>query len=255
MSTPTFEDACRSCDAASAHGTNFVGSFGALATLCKGIGSEFVASKAKELLRIILCSAPMCSSSSRIKAVRSVAICVLESGPSAAALLATGLLKGSSIYAHKSEPRASPRLDHAIISLFPSFAGRALFLQLRSASCCLKHYNIIPSHISAAAASSPCPFRLQSLPNPEVLQPIRRLVCLPLSARRCTPRSTSHLQLAAAILAPALTCLQLATQQLKWAVDITRAGGGRMVPESSLHFTSSSRYIIESKNRPTYHMP
>jgi hypothetical protein len=101
MTTPTFVDACRSCDASIARGNNFVASFGTLAAVCKDMGKEDVASKAKELLRIILCSAPMCCSASRIKAVRSVAICVLDSGPSAAGLLATGLIKGSSIYAHK----------------------------------------------------------------------------------------------------------------------------------------------------------
>jgi hypothetical protein len=101
MTKPTFEDACRSCDSANAGGINFVVSFGALAAMCKDIGKDAVASKAKELLRIILCSAPVCCNASRIKAVRSVAICVLESSPAAAGLLATGLIKGSSIYAHK----------------------------------------------------------------------------------------------------------------------------------------------------------
>ncbi len=107
MSAPTFEEACRGCDAASAHGTNFVASFGVLAAVCKDIGKESVASKAKELLRIILSAAPMCCTAGRIKAVRSVAICVLDSGPAAAALLATGLIKGSSIYAYKSSPFTS----------------------------------------------------------------------------------------------------------------------------------------------------
>jgi len=102
---PSFEDACRACDAASAHGTNFVASFRNLAAICKDMGNEAVAAKAKDLLRIILCSAPMCSTTSRVKAVRSVALCVLDSGPAAAALLATGLIKGSSIYAHKLHPR------------------------------------------------------------------------------------------------------------------------------------------------------
>ena len=101
MTSPTFEDACRRCDAANANGINFVSSFGALAAMCKDLGKETVASKAKDLLRVIVCSAPMCCSASRVKAVRSVAICVLESGPAAAGLLATGLIKGSSIYAHK----------------------------------------------------------------------------------------------------------------------------------------------------------
>jgi hypothetical protein len=104
MSSPSFEDACRACDAANARGTNFVASFEVLAVACKDIGKEAVASKAKDLLRIIVCSAPMCCTASRIKAVRSVAIRVLESGPAAAALLATGLVKGSSIYAHKFGP-------------------------------------------------------------------------------------------------------------------------------------------------------
>ena len=121
MATPSFEDACRACDAASANGTNFVTSFRNLASICKDIGNEAVAAKAKDLLRIILCSAPMCSTASRVKAVRSVAICVLESGPAAASLLSTGLIKGSSIYAHKSHPRP----------LMPLSATPLTVLQLR----------------------------------------------------------------------------------------------------------------------------
>jgi hypothetical protein len=131
MSTPTFEDACRACDYASTHGTNFIASFRALAAICRDIGQEAVASKAKDLLRLILCSAPLCCTAKHTKVVRSVAICVLESGPAASALLATGLIKGSSIYAHKFNPRACCLVIRTHSLSIISFAGRALFLHLR----------------------------------------------------------------------------------------------------------------------------
>ncbi len=71
-----------------------------------------------------------------------------------------------------------------------------------------------------------------------MLQPIRHRVCLPLSLRRCRPHSSSHLRPGGASHATALIHVQLASQQLKWAVEISRMGGGRMVIHSSLSFTS-----------------
>ena len=188
MAAPTFEDACRNCDAAIALGSNFIASFRALAAVCKDMGQEAVASKAKDLLRIILCSAPMCCNASRIKSVRSVAVCVLDSGPAAAALLSTGLIKGSGVYAHKSPP--STTALHAMLCNLDdlgSFAGRSLFLHLRCSShAVFRCFVRLTLHYCAAAAFSPQRSPFHALPNADHLQSLRVQAYRPLPALRCT---------------------------------------------------------------------
>lgn len=231
MTTPTFEDACRSCDAANAHGINFVASFGALAVVCKDIGSEAVASKAKDLLRIILCSAPMCCNASRIKAVRGVAICVLESGPAAAVLLATGLIKGSSIYAHKyCSFTSSLALRTATLTSCQLRRARALLApQVGRVTRLCRVSSLFALHLTFLQLPPPC--RVAHAPG-------LREIC-----EICVLRRRSHAQLASLRMRPGavfcptsisavrrpLTLQQLVSQQLKWAVEITRMGSSRTV--------------------------
>jgi hypothetical protein len=186
MATPSFEDACRACDAASANGTNFVTSFQNLASICKDIGNEAVAAKAKDLLRIILCSAPMCSTASRVKAVRSVAICVLESGPAAASLLSTGLIKGSSIYAHKSHPRPLMPLSATPLTVLQLRWSRPVLATQVRCKFGYAKYACQRSHIYAAAVFSPSHLHPHPRSNLGAPYLFLQLVCQPLSALRLT---------------------------------------------------------------------